>query len=344
MAFLTRNPEPAVELRIEFPGEPAEVWTPVPDLLASLPFDQHFAAETDNDGVTSLRFGDDQYGRRPFDAARVVARYRIGNGAIGNLGWGKLVHLVQPPAVAIPAIAGIWQPLAARGGSEPETIEHVRQIAPEAFRAVQFRAVTERDWEEMALRHVDVAAAKASFRWTGSWHTVFVAIHPVEAANLRRLPGGGTALQPDFAVLIKAHLTRFKLAGYDLNIQAAIYVPLEIDIRICVGDGHFRGDVLAEVQRALSNRAFANGLTGFFFQRRFGFGTAVYLSQLYAVITAVEGVNSAEITRFKRYWDPPRGELERGAITMSPFEIPRLDNDRNFPESGVLRLTAVGGL
>jgi hypothetical protein len=196
----------------------------------------------------------------------------------------------------------------------------------------------------MALRHSDVAAAKASFRWTGSWHTVFVAIHPVDAPNLRRLPGGGTELQPDFARIIKAHLTRFKLAGYDLNIRAAIYVPLEIDIRICVGDGHFRGDVLAEVQRVLSNRTFADGSTGFFFPLRFGFGTAVYLSQLYAVVSAVEGVNSAEITKFKRYWDPPRGELEKGAIAMTPFEIPRLDNDRNFPENGVLRLTAVGGL
>ena len=143
---------------------------------------------------------------------------------------------------------------------------------------------------------------------------------------------------------MKAYLTRFKLAGYDLNIRAAIYVPLEIDIRICVGEGHFRGDVLAEVQRVLSNRAFADGSTGFFFPLRFGFGSAVYLSQLYAVVSAIEGVNSAEITLFKRYWDPPRGELERGGIPMSLLEIPRLDNDRNFPENGVLRLTAVGGL
>jgi hypothetical protein len=151
-------------------------------------------------------------------------------------------------------------------------------------------------------------------------------------------------LQTEFAALIKAHLTRFKLAGYDLNIRAANYVPLEIDIRICVGEGHFRGDVLAEVQRVLSNRTSADGVTGFFFQRRFGFGTAIYLSQLYAAVAAVEGVNSAEVTRFKRYWDSPRGEMERGSIAMSPFEIPRLDNDRNFPENGVLRLTAVGGL
>ena len=94
----------------------------------------------------------------------------------------------------------------------------------------------------------------------------------------------------------------------------------------------------------LSDRAFADGSTGFFFPLRFGFGSAVYLSQLYALVSAVEGVSSAEITLFKRYWDPPRGELETGGIPMSPFEIPRLDNDRNFPENGVLRLTAVGGL
>jgi hypothetical protein len=334
---------PAIELDITFPGEPAETWTAVPNLLDSQPFDRNFVVETDNDGVSTVRFGDDQYGRRPFDAERVVARYRVGLGELGNVGRQTLVHLVDPGAV-IPAITRVWQPLPASGGEEPETIEHVRQIAPEAFRALQFRAVTERDWEEMALRHPDVAAAKASFRWTGSWHTVFVAIHPADATNLHRLPGGGTELQPDFALIIKAHLTRFKLAGYDLDIRAAIYVPLEIDIRICVRDGHFRGDVLAEAQRVLSNRAFADGTTGFFFPLRFGFGSAVYLSQLYAALNAVEGVSSAEITLFKRYWDPPRGELENGAIAMSPFEILRLDNDRNFPENGVLRLTAVGGL
>lgn len=344
-APLTHLPEPAIALDISFPGETlAERWTPVPNLLDSQPFEQHFMVETDNQGATSLRFGDDQYGRRPYDAERVVARYRIGNGRSGNAGWGTLVHLADPGSIVIPPLTRIWQPLPASGGETPETIEQVRQIAPEAFRALQFRAVTERDWEEMALRHPDVAAAKATFRWTGSWHTVFVAIHPEDPANLKRLPGGGVELQPLFAQSIKTHLTRYKLAGYDLDIRAAIYVPLEIDIRLCVGEGHFRGDVLAEVARVLSNRAYGDGTVGFFFPLRFGFGTAVYLSQLYAAVTAVEGVNSAEVTTFKRYWDPPRGEIDKGAIAMTPFEIPRLDNDRNLAENGVLRLTAVGGL
>jgi hypothetical protein len=77
---------------------------------------------------------------------------------------------------------------------------------------------------------------------------------------------------------------------------------------------------------------------------RFNFGQPVYLSQLYAAIEAVEGVDSATVKVFKRYWDTARDELARGVIEMGPFEIPRLDNDPNFAEDGVLRLTAVGGL
>ncbi|MGB3866324.1 MAG: hypothetical protein WBA29_11935 [Xanthobacteraceae bacterium] len=335
---------PSVSLDVWSFGTPdPERWIAVPHLLDSGPFDQQFAAEIDNGGTATLRFGDDQYGRRPLDAVRIAATYRIGNGTRGNCGWGTLVHAVAGGPAAS-AIAAVRQPVAARSGEQPESVEHVRQIAPEAFRALQFRAVTVADWEEVALRHPAVAAAKASFHWTGSWHTVFVAIHPVDAGNLRRLPGGGAALQSDFALAIKTHLIRFKLAGYDLNVRAATYVPLEIDIRLCVGTGHFRGDVLAEADRVLSNRSFADGTRGFFHPLGFGFGTAVYLSRLYAAVEAIEGVNSAEVLVFKRYWEMPGNDLARGRIEIGPFEIARLDNNPNFPENGVLRLTAVGGL
>ncbi|MBU3078991.1 putative baseplate assembly protein [Sphingomonas quercus] len=332
---------PAIVLMMSFPGQPDEIWTPQPSLLESDVYDQHFVAEIDNDGAATLRFGDDHYGRRPLDAARVVARYRIGNGAAGNIGRESLVHLVtpDPPPPGFQPVTRLFQPLPGRGGEDAETIEHVRQIAPEQFRAIQFRAVTEADWEEVALRHPDVAAARATFRWTGSWHTIFVAIHPHDEAKLRRLPGGGAELAPDFAAMMRAHLMRFKLAGYDLAVRAAVYVPLEIEVMICVAPGYFRGDVLAAVAARLSNRA-----GGLFDLDDYRFGEPVYLSRLYAAIEAIDGVDSATARMFKRYWDAPRDELARGVIEMAPFEIARLDNDASLPENGVLRLIAVGGL
>ena len=45
---------------------------------------------------------------------------------------------------------------------------------------MQFRAVTEDDYATAALTIAGVAGAVASFRWTGSWYTVFIGIDPVD--------------------------------------------------------------------------------------------------------------------------------------------------------------------
>jgi hypothetical protein len=115
-------------------------------------------------------------------------------------------------------------------------------------------------------------------------------------------------------------------------------------LTICVTPGHFRGEVLEAVSRALSNRQFTDGSVGFFHLSRLSFGRPVYLSQVYAAMEQVAGVESAVVTVFKRYWLLPNQELENGVIPLGDEEIARLDNDPNFPENGVLRLSAIGGL
>jgi hypothetical protein len=348
---------PATLLDIAFENGEIERWEPVPHLLDSDAYNQHFVAEVDNAGEAILRFGDDQYGKRPLGVSSVAARYRVGGGRVGNIGSGALVHILEPDATlltdpenpaagpeTLAAIEAVYQPLAMVLGQDPETIEEVREIAPEAFRAEQFRAVTEADWAVAALKAPGVAAAKARFRWTGSWHTVFVAAQPEDDANLTRLPGGAVVLEDSFAAEISGHLKRYKLAGYDLRVRAADYVPLEIDIEVCVARGHFRGEVLEEVARRLSNQTYAPGKDGFFHPLAFSFGEPVYLSRLIAAVEDVEGVSSTRVSLFKRYWEIGGDELKRGVIEMGDFEIALLSNDPSFPEQGVLRLTAVGGL
>ena len=151
-------------------------------------------------------------------------------------------------------------------------------------------------------------------------------------------------LSDDYAAEMRAHLLRFKLAGTDLAVRAAQYVPLEIDIRLCVARGHYRGQVLQAVAQVLSNRALSNGSRGFFYLPDLDFGDDIHLSRLYAAVGAVDGVESAEVMVFKRYWDVAGDALERGRIALGDYEIARLDNDPNFPENGSLRLSAVGGV
>ncbi|MDP9422448.1 MAG: hypothetical protein M3Q19_06380 [Pseudomonadota bacterium] len=357
---LDRPPQevmPAVTVKYDWIGQSTELFRPVNTLIGSSVYDAHFVAEPGNDGLARLRFGDDQYGRRVGEPIAAEARYRIGNGRKGNLGAGALIHVVVPDAadlvdpanpnagpVTFPTIDLLRQPLAATGGVDPQTIEQVRQVAPEAFLNQTFRAVTEQDYAGAAMLFPGVAAAKASFRWTGSWHTVVVAIHPDDPAALERLAGGGAALRPEFAEAISAWLGRFRLAGYDLIVRAANYVPVELEIQLCIAPGHFRGDVLEVAMNALSNGRLPGGATGFFHPSNFCFGEPLLASRLYALLQSLDGVESARIQVMKRYWELPNGELDRGLVPMSTQEIVRLDNDRNQPEFGVLRLTAVGGL
>jgi predicted phage baseplate assembly protein len=341
-----REARPAITLEARRKGGPAEAWWPVPTLLDSRDYAPHVVADIDGEGRAVLRFGDGEYGRRFAGIDEVAIRYRVGNGRAGNIGADALAHIVEPylPPAGWPDIAGVRNPLPATGGIDPETIEEVRQYAPAAFRARQDRAVTARDYEEAALRIPGVAGAVAAFRWTGSWFTVFVGIDPASPDDVVADPRGVAALAPRFARAVHDALTRVRLAGYDLEIRSARYVPLEIDIELCASPGYFRGDVARAVATALDAGQARGGATGFFNPGNFTFGQPVYLSGLYAAIERVEGVESAQVTRFQRRRLGPRGELEQGVIPMGAWEIARLDNDRSNMENGTLRITAGGGL
>jgi hypothetical protein len=339
-----RKAKPAITLLIDFQSGLRQLWEPVPDLLSSPESATHFTVEVENDGRPTVRFGDDEYGRRPAGATGITAVYRIGNGVAGNVGAESLAHAVQPTVAPLwPGIAKIRNPLAARDGIDAETIEQVRQFAPAEFRSEQFRAVVESDYVAAAKKLPEVAGSVASFRWTGSWYTVFVGIDPRDPEDLTTEPGGRTRLVPTFARRIRNFLTGYKLAGYDLEIRSAEYVPLELAFELCVKSDYFRGDVVEAVRKALSNTVNADGSVGLFHPDNFTFAQAVYLSRIYAAIEAVQGVESAFVTIFRRFGKLDNGELETGILPIGAWEIARLDNDPAFQERGVLRITAGGG-
>lgn len=335
-----QSAKPAVALSINFPTGP-ELWTPVNDLLESSGFDRNFVVEIDNSDQGILRFGDDEYGRSVFGALAFQAVYRIGNGAAGNVGAEALGHLALTPLVNV--FTTVRNPLAARDGADPETIASVQQWAPQAFRVEQFRAVTEADYAVVAQKLPQVQSAVASFRWTGSWYTVFVGVQPSNITNLVRKPNGVTLLTDSLRQTVLQFLTSYRQTGYDLEIRSPQFLPLEIDLSVCTAPGYFRGDVEQSVLNALSSRLLANGTRGFFYPGNWVFGQSLYLSQIYAAVQAVQGVDSLEVTVFRQFGQPDNGELAKGVIGAGPWQIVQLDNDPNFQEHGVLKVTMLGG-
>ena len=191
-----------------------------------------------------------------------------------------------------PGIRSLLNPLPAWGGEAPESLELVRAFAPEAFK-VQERAVTEEDYARVAERHPEVQRAAATVRPTGSWFTVFLTID-------RR---GGRVVSEDgeFVRSMLQYMDRFRMTGHDLEITGPRFVPLDIEITVCVEPEHFRGEIQLQLERQLGSRLLADGRPGFFHPDRWSFGQSVYLSQIYAAIMAVPGVASAEVRRFRRW-------------------------------------------
>ncbi|MBI3529357.1 MAG: putative baseplate assembly protein [Betaproteobacteria bacterium] len=304
-------------------------WMPRRDLLASDGDATDFVVETENDGLALLRFGDDRHGRRPDEGTVFTATYRVGNGMAGNVGADAIAHIVTNVAGVFTEVTN---PLPAVGGIDPENIEAARRDAPQAFRT-QERAVTVADYAAAAERRADVQRAAATFRWTGSWHTVFVTADRF----------GGAAIDARFKVRLRRHLERFRMAGYDLDLDGPSYVALDITLHICVLSDYFRSEVLRAVQVELGTGVLPDGRLAVFHPDNFSFGEAMYLSRIVAAAQAVEGVEAVWVQKFERLGQPDSLPMETGVLPMGRLEIAQLANDPNFRERGRLTLEAGGG-
>jgi predicted phage baseplate assembly protein len=316
-------------------------WTPRRDLLRSGPRDTHLVGEVEDDGRLALRFGDGKYGAPPPPGARFDVAYRVGEGTAGNVGADAINHLVvcrdatrrkgtEPAPVPVTRVRN---PLPASGGTEPETLDEVRQLAPLAIERTRLRAVTATDYAELAAQVPGVQRAAADIRWTGSVQEVHIAVDPP----------GVEAPSPALLDAVEHSLSAYRRIGHDLVVRPAPLVPVDVELTVCATPGHQRGHVLAELRRVLGNRRLPDGRLGFFHPDALTFGEPVRVSRLVAVAAAVPGVLSAQVTRLRRLFRPDDGELAAGLLRIGPLEVAVCDNDPDRPENGRLSIVIGGG-
>jgi hypothetical protein len=313
-------------------GDATATWTARPHLLASGPDDPHFVVEMDDRQRAHLRFGDGALGRQPGAGHRFDADYRTGTGPVGNVGAGTIVLAVSDSPRSGATLTPT-NPLPARGGTAPEPASDVKLFAPHAFRQVLERAITADDYAELAGRHPGVQRAAAELRFNGSWFEVRVAIDPLRRAE---------ADDPLLAE-IAAYLEAYRRIGHDVAVRTAHYVPVDLELDVCVAPGVLRGHVKAALLDRFSTRLLPDGTRGFFHPDELTFGQGVAVSRLIAAAHAVPGVAGVSVTKLQRLFERPNGELERGVLVIGPLEIARLDNDPNFPENGRIHITLRGG-
>lgn len=276
---------------------------------------------------SSLRFGDGEFGRSPAEGSKFTLRYRLGNGSRTNVAPDTLVLF---PNGLPPGVAGVNNPLEGGGGRDPESAEHVRINAPQAFRALTYRAVQPADYAEIAGRLPWVQQAGAAARWTGSWPTIFV------TPDVRDEVG----LPATHRLELEQLIDRVRQAGREAKVMDPLYADFDLEIRLCVAPNAYRGEVK---EAALISLFGKHGGEGFFDPDNFIFGTPLSRAALIATLQGVPGVRAVEGMKVRRRgWFDWR-DFNEFSLAVGVNELVRVTNDRDLPERGAVRLVMEGG-
>lgn len=278
-----------------------------------------------NAGYT-LRFGDGEFGQIPPDGTLFRVRYRSGPGTAANVAADTIVHVKHPIDENVPVnedLVAVNNPFAVTDGLDPEDMQRAKFFAPEAFRHDTFNAVTPADYRRLAETLDWVQQANATFRWTGSWLSIFVSADPHGAFSM------SAAQHAELEDL----LDRVRQVGRDVVVLEPDYIDLDLRITLCPAPGAYAGQVEAAVLEVLT------GEGGFFAADAFTFGTPLRRSALEARIQSVPGVRSIERiairAREKTGWIP----FTEVAFEVGTDQIIRVANDPNMPELGTVVVT-----
>jgi predicted phage baseplate assembly protein len=260
--------------------------------------DTDYAIETDEDNVTTVIFGDGQYGRIPPTGRRIIASYRTGGGAVGNVGKEQITQILKGPQLQLLGIKVINR-APASGGAERESIDQAIKYAPSVFASMQ-RAVTAQDYVAQARLFPGVSKARAE---AASWNIVKLYIAPT---------GQG---EPPTDVMKRDLLTYFedkRMLTSIIEIESPDYVKIDVQANV-VAQRHFRNsDVLDDADTAVRD---------LFDFEKVDFKQTLYLSKIYEKLEALDGVDSVFVSRFQRA-DAGAGIATDGLIQLLENEIP----------------------
>ena len=131
-------------------------------------------------------------------------------------------------------------------------------------------------------------------------------------SSSRPTASAAATVDAPFETRLRRHLERFRMAGYDLEVNAPRYVPLDVALHICVQARLFpRRRAAGGASRCCRATCCPMAGSGVFHPDNFTFGQPVYLSRMIAAAQAVEGVDSVRVDSFQRLVDP-EPDLARG--------------------------------
>ncbi|HWN66373.1 MAG TPA: putative baseplate assembly protein [Haliangium sp.] len=275
----TGSGEPAIEVRVN-----DIVWERVDDLWTSDAEDRHYLVEHDHEGTTWIVFGDGRRGAIPPAGKKNIAcTYRVGLGSQGNARAGQVRRIVK----SHPLVKAARNFLPVIGGADPASPAEVRTQATRHIRTFD-RAVSLTDHADLALLYPGVARARA---WWGS--VTYAGGRTVPVIHLVAATSTGGAVDDTG---LRAYMERRRDNHVPLIFTGVVPRSITIALELRFDPAYFKEKVKDAIRAALTDRG--NDAPGLFTFAARDLGQPAYLSELYELLTAVEGVLAVEVIRF----------------------------------------------
>jgi|GEM_PF-2528805 hypothetical protein len=283
-----------------------------------------------NEGF-SVRFGDGTFGRLPNEGAILQVTYLTAPGTNANLSSDTITLLASPTDNSISLDYAEWvtNPFSINSATEAESIESIKDNAPEAYQHLPLRAVKLEDYQEILERDERVQQSRASSRWTGSWTTDFISVDPMDTTFMSQELRNG----------IKDTLDCIRQAGRSVCHKAAIYLPIDLKVEVCTKSDFQNAKVIRSIQSALTDR---NNVNAFFHPNNFSFGDPLIRSKLEAAIQSVDGVKGIENIQIRKKGESSFKNFD-ASLHVAAHEIIQITNNPEHPETGHVSINAHGG-
>lgn len=136
-------------------------WIEVNSFARSLSSDNHFIIDISEDGMAYLIFGDGNRGNIPPNGGNAIMDYQITEAVRGNVNPGSIINMGNKNWDYVDSV-NINQYNNSTGGVGYEDINSIKRNVPLSLRTLD-RAVTRKDYEDVALLHPGVNMAYVDF-------------------------------------------------------------------------------------------------------------------------------------------------------------------------------------
>lgn len=289
------------------------------DTLASLgPKDRKFITKTDDDGKTTVIFGNGEQGARlPTGMANVKSVYRSGIGKPGNV-KAEQVSLLQTRPLGVKSVIN---PLPASGGADKENRDQARENAPLAVMSLD-RLISVQDYADFTRTFAGIGRAAARKLSDTKRQLVHVTI-----AGADDIPIDPTSdLYKNLLIALR------RLGDPELPVQVDLreLVVLVLSANVRLTQDYQWDPVATQIRAAL--------LDDLGFQKR-ALGQPALLSEVVAVTQGIRGVEYVDVDAFggipektaELVEGKPTGKRRLLQLDEIAEAVQKIVNPRQFP-------------